>query len=283
MDGYLKMFVNYRRKIYTILRVCPDTYNHMDMVSDCIEVTKAKTALYNCVIQLFGFIPGQLTPMSIEHDADMLDFFGFNINAGKKSVTVELQLLSSGHISSHTPPEPEPTYECNGYEGDDNNVNPNDPDDINMWTDDEDDADWNEAMSDDRNSEIAMSGSDDGGLDDGFMSDHHSNDGNSEGLFGSEGDELSRKLGRTTGLKPFRRQVDGSIVLEKGHEFGSLPYFREILRDYSIQEGFKLVRIKNGKDRVTAICGFVGCPWRIHCPPVGKSCTYRIKVLGLTG
>ncbi|KAI9193905.1 hypothetical protein LWI28_001173 [Acer negundo] len=49
----------------------------------------------------------------------------------------------------------------------------------------------------------------------------------------------------------FRIGNDGRITLEVGKLFRNSIHFRKILLDYSIQEGFKLKRIKNEKRRIT--------------------------------
>ena len=51
----------------------------------------------------------------------------------------------------------------------------------------------------------------------------------------------------------------GKIILEKGLLFENVHKFREVLKDYTIQEGFILVRDKNEKSRVTCHCAAIGC------------------------
>nr|XP_027101691.1 uncharacterized protein LOC113722614 [Coffea arabica] len=50
-----------------------------------------------------------------------------------------------------------------------------------------------------------------------------------------------------------------------------------VLKDYAIQKGFPLVRLKNEKNRCTAKCGAEGCNWRIHASPVGDTTTFMVK------
>ncbi|KAF7826798.1 hypothetical protein G2W53_017962 [Senna tora] len=52
---------------------------------------------------------------------------------------------------------------------------------------------------------------------------------------------------------------------------------KNVLRDYIIQENFDIIRIKNEKARVTAICASDGCPWRIHASPSPDGRTFMIK------
>ncbi|KAL7194172.1 hypothetical protein ACSBR1_034561 [Camellia fascicularis] len=44
----------------------------------------------------------------------------------------------------------------------------------------------------------------------------------------------------------------------------SLNSFKAALKDYTVETGFKIVRDKNEKSRVTAHCAAEGCPWRIN-------------------
>ena len=46
----------------------------------------------------------------------------------------------------------------------------------------------------------------------------------------------------------------GKITLERGILFAIVDAFREVLRDYVVQEGFKIVRIRNERARITAMC-----------------------------
>nr|XP_027083419.1 uncharacterized protein LOC113705700 [Coffea arabica] len=67
------------------------------------------------------------------------------------------------------------------------------------------------------------------------------------------------------------------IEFEKGQLFTNVDSFRAVLKDSVIQKGFPVVRLKNEKTRVTAICGIDGCKWRIHASPVVDFITFMIK------
>ncbi|KAF7823096.1 uncharacterized protein G2W53_021240 [Senna tora] len=64
--------------------------------------------------------------------------------------------------------------------------------------------------------------------------------------------------------KKFEYDDYGKIHLECSLFFVDVNEFRNVLRDYVIQENFDIIRVKNEKARVTAICASDGCPWRIH-------------------
>ncbi|KAK0582881.1 hypothetical protein LWI29_030728 [Acer saccharum] len=77
----------------------------------------------------------------------------------------------------------------------------------------------------------------------------------------------------------FKLRDDGRIILEVGQLFRNSTYFREVLLDYSVQEGFKLRRIKNKKRRITYRGETNGCPWRAHDSPTFDRVTYMLKTL----
>ncbi|KAL7213864.1 hypothetical protein ACSBR1_026321 [Camellia fascicularis] len=52
----------------------------------------------------------------------------------------------------------------------------------------------------------------------------------------------------------------GEVVLEKGMIFADVNNFRAALKEYRVETGFKIVRDKNKKSRVTAYYAIDGCP-----------------------
>ncbi|KAK4385619.1 hypothetical protein Sango_2685900 [Sesamum angolense] len=67
------------------------------------------------------------------------------------------------------------------------------------------------------------------------------------------------------------------IKLEKGMLFSLVDTFRLALREYAIREGFKVIRDKNKKERVTAHCDGKGCKWRIHASVAPNGISFMIK------
>lgn len=70
---------------------------------------------------------------------------------------------------------------------------------------------------------------------------------------------------------------DGEITLKEGRLFANVDKFREALKEYTIQKGCKIVRVKNEKSRVTCRCAALGCNWRIHASPLPDDITYKIR------
>ncbi|XP_028068653.1 uncharacterized protein LOC114271231 [Camellia sinensis] len=69
------------------------------------------------------------------------------------------------------------------------------------------------------------------------------------------------------------------MVFEKRMIFAGVNNFRAALKDYPVETGFKIVRDKNEKSRVTTHCAINGCPWRIHASSLLDRITYKIKTL----
>ncbi|KAL0400138.1 UNVERIFIED_CONTAM: hypothetical protein Sradi_2357100 [Sesamum radiatum] len=75
----------------------------------------------------------------------------------------------------------------------------------------------------------------------------------------------------------FPNATGRKIVFEKGMIFTDVNAFRDVLREFVIQEGFRMKRYRNETQRVTAGCDVKGCSWRIHASPLGDGVTFQIK------
>ncbi|XP_059659728.1 uncharacterized protein LOC132306370 isoform X2 [Cornus florida] len=118
---------------------------------------------------------------------------------------------------------------------------------------------------------------------DSRLSDYNSSEGG--GDFSDSSLEIE---GKTVNVhkyikgKRFRYGDNGKIELEKAllFLFDDVNHFRKVLREYAVQNCFRLVRNKNEKARVIAHCGSEGCNWRIRGTPLVDKVTYKIKTLG---
>ena len=93
----------------------------------------------------------------------------------------------------------------------------------------------------------------------------------------SDDDMEENYINRVIRGKRFVRGLNGRVELETGLLFVDVTEFREVLKDFVIQEGFEIVKVKNEKTRVTARCAAEGCTWRIHASPILDGVTYKIK------
>ncbi|TXG53399.1 hypothetical protein EZV62_022568 [Acer yangbiense] len=94
----------------------------------------------------------------------------------------------------------------------------------------------------------------------------------------SSDDEVQRP-GHSPRGKPYKKFAGGRVHFEVGQLFNNLNHFKLVLRDYVVQEGFKLKRIKNAKECYTAECAYEGCSWRVHASLVDDRTNFIIKTM----
>ncbi|KAL0306891.1 UNVERIFIED_CONTAM: hypothetical protein Sradi_6106400 [Sesamum radiatum] len=106
-----------------------------------------------------------------------------------------------------------------------------------------------------------------------YISDDHCESKN-ESDSDFEDDPLQGSLNRDASVL-----ADGKekIKIEKGMVFVNINAFRKTLKEFVIQEGFKIMRMRNEKTRVTGHCSVKDCPWRIHASPLADGVTFQIK------
>lgn len=75
----------------------------------------------------------------------------------------------------------------------------------------------------------------------------------------------------------FRIPTENDIQLAIGQVFKTTGHFKEVLKEYCIQEGFWLRRIKNEGTRVTRVCGRPSCQWRIHTSLIVDKISFCIR------
>ncbi|KAK2648433.1 hypothetical protein Ddye_015922 [Dipteronia dyeriana] len=73
--------------------------------------------------------------------------------------------------------------------------------------------------------------------------------------------------------------VDGVIRFQLGRIFISNKHMRETFKEYAIQEGIKLKRVKNDKVRQTYKCGADVCGWRAHASWMIDGMNFMLKIL----
>ncbi|KAL2937536.1 NAD kinase [Bienertia sinuspersici] len=71
----------------------------------------------------------------------------------------------------------------------------------------------------------------------------------------------------------------GKIRLRQWQLFVDKDHFKDVLRDFCVQEGFSLVVRKADNERYTEECADVRCSWRIHASKLADEHTWAIKSL----
>ncbi|XP_074274033.1 uncharacterized protein LOC141597467 [Silene latifolia] len=69
----------------------------------------------------------------------------------------------------------------------------------------------------------------------------------------------------------------GAITLRPWMLFMDKEHFKDVLRDYCIQEGFYVIVVKADSKRYTAECATTNCEWRIHASVLPDEKTWAIK------
>ncbi|KAL0433442.1 UNVERIFIED_CONTAM: hypothetical protein Slati_2678500 [Sesamum latifolium] len=103
--------------------------------------------------------------------------------------------------------------------------------------------------------------------------DHCESENKSDSEF--EDDVMHGALSRDASIFP--NELEEKVKLEKGMVFVDIDAFRTVLREYVIQDGFQIMRLRNEKTRVTAHCASKDYPWRIHASPLADGVTFQIK------
>ncbi|KAK2661409.1 hypothetical protein Ddye_007942 [Dipteronia dyeriana] len=94
---------------------------------------------------------------------------------------------------------------------------------------------------------------------------------------GNKGDKDKERDQPNKGIA-FKLGGDDRIKLEVGQLFKDGSHFKEIILGYSIQEGFKLKRIRNERRRITYGCEANGFALRVHSSPTYDRVTYMLKI-----
>ena len=79
-------------------------------------------------------------------------------------------------------------------------------------------------------------------------------------MSGSDVEKPQTLIVKNVRWKKFKYDDNSKVHLERFMLFVDVKEFRDVLRDYIIQENFDIIKVKNKKARVTAICAFEGYP-----------------------
>ncbi|KAF8408008.1 hypothetical protein HHK36_007148 [Tetracentron sinense] len=239
-------------KVFTIMKVDPNQYYYMDMLTDVYgAVLKNQPSNVGLLLTMHCAIPGSADLMDGTSTTDVLRMF--ELYQRIKDIHVFLRAW-------------------------DMNIG-NDVMFDEMYALSDDDYEWRVGTDNGSDGACEMVASDLDGEEkesnDG-LSDYQSND-DCDLISNSDSEDEGVDINRFMCGKEFEVQDGRKVSLEVGMLFGNVTEFREALRDYVIQEGFEIVRDKNEKTWVTAHCSAEGCLWRIHASPLPDGVTFKIK------
>ncbi|KAG5546934.1 hypothetical protein RHGRI_012839 [Rhododendron griersonianum] len=282
---YFDINVHFRGRMTEIKNIDPLAYSYIDLLEDVTErslsVLPCNTG---CTITLLFQVPGSNEKIVVGCDLDVLDMFrlcsrtclidlfvdvgdadglGYTLPIGPQvDVNVNEFVHPQVDVEVNDSFHPETDFSIfNVHESAHEVVISDDTfdnDSFGVW------ADASEISSDGLSS---YQSDDEGGRE---SSDHDDND---------HGDSGSKSKGfdSSTFGHEFYVEKEGPIKFEVGMLFGDVNKFREVLKEYTIQQGCKIVRDKNERGRVTCHCAALGCEWRIHASPVPDDITYKIR------
>ncbi|KAL3527811.1 hypothetical protein ACH5RR_012467 [Cinchona calisaya] len=244
------IIVHYVGKKIRIPDVDPNRYSYIELLNDVPEnVLHEQPRNLNIVLNIRCGIPRSFATIDITNDEIVLQMFKVHEN----ELIINLYVFHMNAIPPNDIP-PNPNF---GHDEENLGIQ-------NRPRNQEDRIDHNE-MED----EWFLSSSDDD-------EDYEEND-EDEITVDSKSEKELDPLKAALRAKMFTYNPKDEIEFEKGMLFPNVDAFRAALKDYVIQKGFPIQRLKNEKSRCIAKCGIEGCPWRIHASPVGDSTTFQIK------
>ncbi|KAH7866249.1 hypothetical protein Vadar_017624 [Vaccinium darrowii] len=268
--AFFDLLIHHNGKVGRIHNVDPEMYSYFDMLADVNEsVMSAYPPSLGLAFSVFCELAGSGYRVHLDSDKAILDLFSMDGIPSTLNLFVEVETPNSIQVVNPN------QLEVNGDQSDVGEGNEGDghvygfSDEDNGWIGD---MEGEVELDDGASLTVEIIEEDEG------LSDYQSGDDEGCNSSGSDDDIESRVGFDATygGKEPFL-DSEGEVVLEENMIFADVHAFRAKLRDYTVEKGFKIVRDKNEKGRVTAHCAFLGCTWRIHASPLPDGVTYKIK------
>ncbi|XP_028102732.1 uncharacterized protein LOC114301971 [Camellia sinensis] len=257
--------VHFNGSMSHILNVNPYKYNYMQLLADASEATLTNVpGNFGVGLNLYFTNTHTKSKMEVKSDQDVIEMFSSNSGTTVINIFLELNQLLPSFVVTDTPTLVERDTKVDANE--ENAYIISDEDD----EDDEDTSDNDEGSN----------GSDEPiEANDEWISNYESDD--IGGKYSTDEEDVQGvNIDIYMRGKMFEIKEGEKITLEKGMIFDDVNHFRTVLQEFAIERGFKLIKIKNDKKRVTCICASSMCEWRIHASPLSDGVTYKIKTLG---
>ncbi|KAF7150533.1 hypothetical protein RHSIM_Rhsim02G0213500 [Rhododendron simsii] len=312
---YFDINVHFKGKVSRIKNVEPNCYSYIDLLDDVSEKSLSTVPCGNgCTITLKSVIPGSNETMVVGCDLDVLDMFRLNSKTCQIELFVELSDVDGGlevgidegvgyqiiDLEKNDGCQIIDLEKNDGYqiidvernegvggkrknvqrdEGDDPFANwPSDSDGNGDYDNMLDVIEEDDSENSDEDCQYPLDAEEnDSENTDGFSSYESDNEDG-----GQSSDNDGKEQMNYVDISKFGKEFhvdggDGEITLKEGLLFANVDKFREALKEYTIQKGCKIVRVKNEKSRVTCRCAALGCNWRIHASPLPDDITYKIR------
>ncbi|KAK9191190.1 hypothetical protein WN943_019801 [Citrus x changshan-huyou] len=263
----------------------PDCLSLVSLINDVLNNVFGRHKHYDESFKLTGIVPWSNEGIELNNDKDFQNLVNLIQAKGLNSINLEMDALS---LASLSPVLAQTRPEDNHFASNAVNVDILDgesDDAISVESIDWSDEDIGDIVKSDSEPEVDL-GFDINEFDgDDGMSDCESDNEDVSIASDEENDALILKMTRDLRKKRFKKpDGDDDIVLEVGQTFSCAQEFKNVLKDYAIQESRVLKRKKNDKCRVTAVCAGKDkegkeCPWRIHASLLVDKVTFQIKTL----
>ena len=216
-------------------------------------------------LQMEGQLPGDQRTL-VDNDGALLKWFKENEDEGTDLLHLYVEELN--HTVEPFLEEPNVLLSCpnTGYNG-------------NSGSDDE------SYKTSDETSTVDVSYSD---IDDFLVSENNAvsddileydSENLGDDIHGSDSSESKPYLDRAYVGEIYKEPSKAKqLKLERGMLFANVDAFREVLKDYVVQEGFEIVRVRNERTRITTMCAGHGCEWYLHASSKPDEVTFEIKV-----
>ncbi|KAL0313385.1 UNVERIFIED_CONTAM: hypothetical protein Sradi_5737800 [Sesamum radiatum] len=253
-DKMYDLEIHFKSKCKKLKNIDPDKYSYIDFIADIRELHRI---IDETIFRVTCSVDDSDMNMDISNDNDVLSMFGRNVN--RVSFDVFIELANEERESG------DENMEKSGDESGDESM------------EESGDESGNESMEEfgdkirETNNQTGVVSGDE--MSD-YKSDNHcesKNQSDSE----LEDNPLKGSLNRDACLLP--SETGSKVKLEKRIIFVDINAFRKTLKEFVIQEGFKIMRMRNEKIRVTAHCSVKDCPWRIHAAPLVDGVTFQVK------
>ncbi|KAK4434150.1 hypothetical protein Salat_0577700 [Sesamum alatum] len=240
-------------------------YNYISLLNDvCGAAIGERTTWLSALVVVEGVLPDTGDVITITSDEDINSLIAIYLSIGLDSIIVNLHIFAS---TSQVPEHEDNENLITVLGGNETNEEEIEIEEINNWSDSENEATELHVISDEDNEDN--------------LSDYNSDNDQSPCDNQNRMTALSEKM--EGAYFDFKYDDCGNqiIDLHEGIIFDNVQHFKEILTRYSVQEGIKVKKVKNDKQRVTAVCNNSDqCTWRLHASTYGG---VIFKIKNITG
>ncbi|KAH9770952.1 SWIM-type domain-containing protein [Citrus sinensis] len=244
----------------------PDCLSLVSLINDVLNNVFGRHKHYDESFKLTGIVPWSNEGIELNNDKDFQNLVNLIQAKGLNSINLEMDVLS---LASLSPVLAQTHPEDNHFASNAVNVDILDgesDDAISVESIDWSDEDIGDIVKSDSEPEVDL------------RFDINEFDGD-DGMSDCESDNEDVSIASD--------EEDDAVILKMTRDLrkkSCAQEFKNVLKDYAIQESRVLKRKKNDKCRVTAVCAGKDkegneCPWRIHASLLVDKVTFQIKTL----